>query len=449
MQPDPPRLRMTSIERFHLLDDHPAWPNWIGSILDFDGEIDQEFARRAIDVVLSRHPLIASRVSVNPYGWEVDPSAKPVVRFFQCKEIGNQPLPDRPDINQSAGSMFIAQTDGRRTRIKLLIHHGLCDGLGGLQFVREWMQVYDALFHGQPETKGLGELSAATLINRNRLYLTSHKYLAHLWKQPIALFGAAKFVFRRFVILGDRATISPNETPKAADSGWPHMLSAEIDAANSGKVRRAANKAKVSMNDWLAGCLIEAVFSWLDKNGNDGGAKHIRLIVPISLRSAVDRTMPAANRTTLVQLDRCREDTQPRIRLMQGIAFELGLIRAWQLDRLFLIAMRVVGCSNLLMRRSARWHKYRATTLLTNLGKPLLRLGLGRDDDQCWKAGNLVLTSMDLVPPIKHGLPVSFAVHQYGKCLRISMQFDPAALSEAAAREILQGFSGRIESTEL
>ncbi len=191
MQPDQPRLRMTSIERFHLLDDQPAWPNWIGSILNLEGEIDPVLARQAIDIVLPRHSLIASRVSPRRRDWIVDPKAEPVIRFIQCDDIEVELLPSRPDIRNSAGSMFVAHTDGRRTRICLLIHHGLCDGIGGLQFVREWLQVYDDLFHGRPDSRGLGKLDSATLANRNRLYLTSRQYLVHLWKQPLALFGAS------------------------------------------------------------------------------------------------------------------------------------------------------------------------------------------------------------------------------------------------------------------
>jgi hypothetical protein len=330
----------------------------------------------------------------------------------------------------------------------MLAHHGLCDGLAGMMFIREWLKVYDDLFHGRTESHALEILDPATLANRNRLYLTSREYLAHLWKQPIALFGATKFLFRKFVILGKKVAADDSMRNQVVDLNWPVMRSADIDAVTTGNARRAARQKGVSLNDWLAGCLFEAVFSWLEKHGSGDEAKYVRLIVPINLRSKVDRKMPAANRTTLVQLDRCRTDTMPRVRLMQGIAYELGLIRSWKLDRLFLIAMRVVGCSNFLMRRSARWNKCRATTLLTNLGKPLLGLGLEQDSDQCLKTGNLVLTSMDLVPPVKNGMPVSFAVHQYRKCLRISMQYDSAALSEPAAMEILHEFSARIASTE-
>jgi len=447
MQPDRPRLRMTSIERFHLLDDQPAWPNWIGSILDFEGVVDPVLARKAIDIVLPRHPMIASRVSSRSGHWEVDPGAEPVIRFETCEDIDQQPFPPRPDIRRSAGSMFVAYTDGRRTRIWLLIHHALCDGIGGLQFVREWMQVYDGLFHCRTELPRLGKLDPATLGKRNKLYLASRRYLVHLWKQPIALFGAMKFIFRKFVILGDKQPGNVSSRAAQEIPGWPVMKSADIGAVATGKIRRAARKARVSLNDWVAGCLFEALLSSLAKTPTENGPQHIRLIVPISLRSAIDRALPAANRTTLVQLDRCQADTVPRIRLMQGIAYELGLIRSWQLDRLFLIAMRVVGCSNLLLRRNARWQKYRATTLLTNLGKPLLRLGLERDSESRLQSGNLVLTSMDLVPPVKNGMPVSFAVHQYRKWIRISMQYDPAALSEPAASRILSEFASRIEST--
>lgn len=442
-------LRMTSIERFHLLDDSRAWPNWIGSQLSFAGALDEGTAREALRITLQRHVWGHCRADSHRWRWHWTPHPDGTPAFhFSTDPEGRNWLPEQlPDPRSESAARFCGWTNGVDSRISFLVHHALADGLGGLQFVRDWLLVYDNLFHGRAPASGLPPLEPGRLLRRNQLGLLRWSYLRHLWKQPLALFGASKFLFRRFAILAeapDRNGALPNSSH---DGPWPRLLSLPIDAATLQAVKQAARKWNISLNEWLLGCLFEAVASWRSERTDQPDDPWLRMIVPISLREKSDTGLPAANRTTLVQLDRRTSDFHPRIRLMQGLRFELGVIRQWQLDRIFLVAIRVVGLHNRWLAFTARWQKQRATIMLTNLGKPLLRTGLQRDGD-CLLVGPLRLERMELVAPVKNGMPAAFAVHQYRNQLQIDLQYDPVALTRDDASRLLELFAARIRDCQ-
>lgn len=437
-------MRLNSIERFHLLDDWPAWPNWIGARLQFAGELDENTARAALEHVLQRH--VRGRCGVD--GGQVRGAwvERPVESSFSLtrgRRAEDWRLPPLPDPRTGRATQFAAWTDGQSSRVSLLVHHALADGLGGLQFVRDWLVAYDNLTNGRPVDDRLAPLEASRLARRNELGLLRWAWWRHAWKQPVALFGAAKFVFRDFASLGPGQREASDPAQNVHGEPWPHLVSAEVGSAPVRELRARARAAGVSLNDWLTGCLFEALVAFRTETGSGLESDWLRMIVPISLRSKGDAALPAANRTTLVQIDRRASDLNPRVRLMQGIARELGVIRGWQLDRLFLLAIRVIGSSAGWLRHSARWQKRRATTLLTNLGKPLLGTRLGSEDGRL-VVGGLQLEAMDLLAPVKHGMPVAFAAHQYGHVLRITMQFDGTALSRDRAARLMQLLVERI-----
>lgn len=443
-------LRVTSIERFQLLDDSPEFPNWIGAVLNLSGVVDGAAGQAALDLTLQRHPLIGSRLNARRPGgpgfWvPAVGDERPEFRVLAADlDLPDQELPPRPDAGRAASGLAVAFVDSvrGRSRVFFLIHHALVDGLGGLQFVREWMLVYHNLCSGRAAGEGLAVLDPAGLHRRNHLGLFSRDYLRHLWRQPVAVFGAWKFLFRSFVDLSlPRRGADRGST--CGDRFWPRLRSVELDAPVLAAVRRAAQSAGVSLNDWLVGSLFETLEEWRKVHAVEGGPAWLRIIVPISLRTSGDRAMPAANRSTLVQFDRRAADLLPRIRLLQGIHFESGVIRSWRLERILLIAIRAMSVHRGWLGRSAG-DKRRATTLLTNLGKPLLRSGLKRDPSGRLQFGGLAVESIDLVAPNKPGMPVSFAVHQNGDRLRITVQFSPLAIGEEQVLALLGRFAERI-----
>jgi hypothetical protein len=437
-------MRLNSIERFHLLDDWPAWPNWIGARLQFSGAIDESLGRAALEYVLRRHVRGGCGVDCSGPVWTwVERAVDTPLHMVRGGSADEWHLPPLPDPRSGRATQFAAWTDGHSSQVSFYVHHALADGLGALQGVREWMVVYDNLSSGRPPDDRLGPLDTRLLARRNELGLLRWSWWRHVWKQPVALFGASKFVFRRFArLVPGEAGVALTAQRAPSDRGLL-LVSADVGPEMLRELRAKAKATGVSLNDWLTGCLFEALAEFRKETAPGRERDWLRIIVPISLRSKADAALPAANRTTLVQIDRWAGDFDPRVRLMQGIARELGIIRGWQLDRLFLLAIRCIGLSRGWLRHAARWQKQRATALLTNLGKPLLGMRLENDDGRL-VVGGLRLNTLDLVAPVKHGMPVAFAAHQYRNALRITMQVDGNALSRERAGRLLELLVGRL-----
>jgi hypothetical protein len=167
------------------------------------------------------------------------------------------------------------------------------------------------------------------------------------------------------------------------------------------------------------------------------------MIIPMSIRERGDALMPAANRTTLVQIDRFSHQVAESVPLAQGIQFELGVIRGWYLDRLFLLIIRMISISDTWLRQSVGRRKPRATTLFTNLGKPFLKLPLPRQGRK-FRCGGLIVSSIELAAPIRSHLPISFTSLEYGGDLFLNAHVDSRFLSTSDAERLMGQWAERI-----
>jgi hypothetical protein len=129
--------------------------------------------------------------------------------------------------------------------------------------------------------------------------------------------------------------------------------------------------------------------------------------------------------------------------LARGISYELGLIRRWQLDRMFLVLVRGMSISDAWLRSAVGRRQARATSMLTNLGKPLLRLGLPLEGGRVL-AGGLRLEELDVVGPIRFGMPLSFAVAEYGGQLRLTAHYDSRRLRKEQVEPLLRTLRERV-----
>lgn len=428
-------MRMSSIERLHFHDDWPEFPNQIFARARFRGELNLELAREALIAAARRHVWSNAVVREGGRGgwrWEWDELAEP-----QFVGQGDQPFRFEPiDLRRGPVCRMVARQLSGECELTFQVHHAVVDGLGGLQYLRDWLVIYDNLVAGRPDQAGLPELDIERLRERNRLGILKRKYLLNLWRQGIGLFGASKFLFRRFAQIQAPAA----EQDAERRGGFPSYAVASWSGAELEAVRRFVRQEKISLNDWLLAALFLSLQDWHEAQFGSGLSGWTRLIVPINLRTPEDRLLPAANRASLVQLDRRPELERDQLALAKGISYELGLIRDWQLDRMFLLLVRGMSVSDAWLRSAVARQKPRATSMLTNVGKPLLRLGLPLEDGRVL-AGGLRLELLDVIGPIRFGMPLSFAVAEYAGTVRMTAHVDRQRLD----LEQVQGLVRRIE----
>ncbi len=421
-------IRMTSIEKYHFFDDSPAFPNQFFARFEFAGQIAAGPLQEAFELAVSRH-VRGQAVARKSWGrWEWREREMPGTRIEFCETDDFRFR--RLDLRTEPGYYAKCHVGPERTAVMMQVHHALTDGLGGLAFVRDWLVIYDNLIRGRVADAGLRQLQPTALLRRNRIGVASWRYLRHWWRQPIALFGAAKFIGRRFQTLVSEIDVPP------ADQWRPVSCGFSIDRESVQALKKTLVAQQVTLNDFLLATLYVALAKYFAAAETAIRTTCYRVIVPISIRERWESSMPTANRTTLVQLDRFARETGDIWGLARGIHFELGIIRHWMLDRIFLLAIRLMSISNHWLRYSAASPRPRGTTLLTNLGKPFVRSGLNMADGKVL-VGDAALASVALLPPVRRHLPISCAAMQFLGDLNVTAHVDTRVIELERAERLM------------
>ena len=430
-------LPLSSIERFHLFDYSPQFINILYGRFRFAGIIEPAVASRALELTLIRHPIWACRIvrSANRLQWEPAPERWQNIDWHQSSD-GTTLLP-KFDLYEEPAGRPQSRISDNKTQLGFYSQHTVCDGAGGAQFVADWMKYYHNLSTGNDIHAGFRKLHAADLVRRNRLDLLSRDYLKQIWKQPLGLYGATKFILRKPVEMCPEVRVA-----EAWDYNvQPQIVGRWFDESMTERLKDRANRESVMLNSLLVGELFKTLEAHRRRDTKHPG-KWLRVILPMSLRTFADRRLPSANRATVVQVDRRAADFN-RSDFYQSLDNEIALIRNAQLGKLFLLAIRGMSIVPGGLQRAARSDKCRGTVVFTNLSEPFGRLGLPKIDGNV-QVGNMILKDYDMVGPIRHRMPINFNFVKHLTRFRLSLHSDPRVLSGTESAAILDDFYNRI-----
>ncbi len=475
-------MPMTSIEKFHWFDHRPEFPNVVYTRLRFDGEIDEAIARQAWQLAIERQPFadVEPKKIRGRWHWTLGPRGKGEQNSsfetwngtrFEFEKFAAQPPDwsyDEHPIRGSTGSylgVFVwpladksnpGATVTYRSEVWLRVHHAITDGIGALIPVNEWMVIYGNLCGGQPPETGLQRFDPELLKRRNNLGLLKWQYIKHLWKQPVAMFGATKFAFRKTAKLipdHDRpSSTQPSEKLTQNSDGsfgqYPSIIGAWLEPTQFNRLAAEAKSNEVMLNSVLLGQLYLALADWRTREDCHAEDDWIRVILPMSIRTSSDRRLPSANRATIVQIDRRGKDGRDLNKFYHLLNREILIIRGWQLEKIFLIAIRLLSCIEPLLVRGVKHDKSRGMAVFTNLGEPLRKNEKTRKVVVSKSQPDTYLRpcEFDLVGPVRQGTPANFSVARYDGRMRISLHFDNNVLSRKQATELLQTYVDRLNA---
>lgn len=466
-------MPMTSIEKFFWFDDRPDYPHLIFCHLRVPGKIDETFARQAWQVAIQRQPFgDVDPVKVNGrWQWVLGPRGDGGQNSsfatwngtgFEYQTFPTKPpawsATEHPIRGKTGSNVDIrvwhelsnsnpAESDQFQSEVWISVHHAITDGVGAMLVVNEWMVAYANLAGGRPAESGLPRLDARLLKRRNHLGLLNWRYLKHLWKQPVALFGAAKFVFRKTdELIPKKQTSRTSETPDKTVH-FPSVIGSWISESQTSRMADVAESNIVMLNSVLLGQLYLALADWRTSQNCHSENDWIRIILPMNIRDVADRRLPAANRSTLVQVDRRSRDAEDLKKFYQLLDREISIIRGWQLDKIFLLAIGLLSIFDSWIKRAARNEKSRGMAVFTNLGEPFRkneRARLRNPESDSY----IRLSDFNCVGPIRLGTPVNFSVSRHNEALRISLHYDSRVLSAEQADSLLRTYVDRVNNVQ-
>ena len=468
-------MPLTSIEHFHLLSASSAHPNVLFCRVIIAGTLQQKLLEEAMEHVGDRHYLINRRLaqsSQNPT-WINDLDCQTTIPLTWLQVIDDRPLdtsfmPTASDLDAklnlhstcgthvwylplvSTGAQSNSQEVDQphvtaKSMLFFAIHHSVTDGLGGSRIISELLIAYDNLAAGRAWDDGLRRLDPARLSQRNRLGLSRWAYWKHLWKQPIALVGMAKFLFRSFHLINggqDKVSGTPNNE---SDSQTLGLLGRWISEDLSAQIDRSAAEKSISANSIAMASVFYALPTWSRQLSDTPVEKWFRMVLPISIASKDDFRSPITNRATIVQVDRCEDQMRDVDSFLHYLDREVKIIVGWQFDKLFLLIVRMMSVSRGWLRRSAANPRARGTIVFTNLGQPFRSVDkrLQKLSRAAANADHLTeIVDFDFAGPTRDDMPLNFTIQRHQQRYRITARFDRRVLtSEQAGR-----FLGQVET---
>ena len=467
-----PRLR--SIEAFHLFSSVEPWPNCVTSRHRFQGTIDIELAKQAWQHCVarqhhstwpiqgrSRKTWNTSPESRKPIGEVAEQSFREVLVDHWPENEADTELPNfnergLPQIDVESGTGFglwcIHSRSDDRVTLLFVAHHTLADGVAAIAFVRQWMSAYHNLCQNEPIDRGLPKLDWERWKSRSKLGLLKWSFLKFLPCQVIGLFGASKFIFRKF------STLEPAPTDAIRNNvSAPGIAGRTFSPQIVAELKDRSQRLNVSTNSLLMTILFRAL-EHVKQQVSVGDFQHcqwaerkwIRLILPIATRGLADRKLPLANKSSIVQIERTFDQVRDADGAAQSLEREIRIIIGFKLEQIFLILIRAASLFPWLLRKVSTNSKSRGTAVFTNLGEPF------RKTRSCnfRQLGDLKLVDFDLWGPIRSGTPLNViwslsrqdpsAVDSAdeGKAIlgRLSVHFDRALLSPQEADIVLDAF---------
>ena len=431
----PERLRsLEPLSELMALDTRPGYPMGFFVECGCEGSLDREKLHRALVEVTIRHPNTRSSLvwkCGRPY-WRATDS---LPRLFWDPQPEEED-PWRPfDLDRESGLRLIVLSDGTGDHLSWRVifygHHAVCDGLSACELFGEIWTHYAG---GPPRPLA----DPTSIVSDAKPVVTEDGEKQKPIAEQILAVVAEGFRFLRFfparLARGGEQTDRPIPCRGAVSREPPYQLCI-FTAEQLDKLRHLAAKRSVTLNDWILASSMRVFASW---NADAGASRRgIRITVPVSLRTS-DAPLPAENRIGYAFLDRKIKDCRDADALAVSLAAATGWIKESGAAGMFITALKILRRVPYLLWVMLRLPVCFSTAVVSNLGNAAMRMQVELPQNDVGQvAGDIVITHLVGIPPVRPRTAASVGIARYGDRLWISCLADEEQLGAGAAEQIL------------
>lgn len=442
-------LPMAPFEEYMYVDDLPMYPavGFMGVL--FRGHFDRDALRAAFDTAIRRHPLLQAFVRPARRGrfeWVAADSADGaggILKWLPSDKPLSLSVPWQIDLGREVGMRVFLRESGEYTEMMLENHHCCCDATGVAAFLTDMLEAYAQTVAPVGPTTDRPATDPQRLRLRGRFGMTAVDWLKRLPKDLVASLAAFEFLGHHPVPIAPASEAPAGESPPMV---IPTVAAHAFTEEETLRLRALKKEMDCSVNDLLLAALFLTLGRWNLSRRPENHKRVLRIMVPMSLRSAGDEAMTAANMVSYVYMDlRPHRFRSPR-RLIKRVRFEMGLCKRWKAGLTLAQFIRVFRHFPGGLKRMLPEDRCMATTVLSNVGDLTRSIALPKRDDGLMVAGNVVLERYDVLPPVRPLTSASFGVNTYAGRLSLAVHCDPYLFSPADAQELLDAFVDQIKA---
>ena len=379
--------------------------------------------------VLPRHPLLVSAAIKEGRGrhaWQPVAEAAEVADSQHCEVAIDLAL-------QGGLRVLVGALHQQRQFIRFQFHHACCDGRGGLTFVEELLREYDSLVRRNTPFKP--DADPPTMTPRE---------LVLSWPAAIARNAKDGLRIWRFYARKPLEVHGPPADEAEDPHQYPAFVSHSCTEAQTRDLLRAAQSHGTTLNDLLVRDAYLTIQDWTRSHSDLPRRTTVRLSLPIDMRDARKGERRCENTVSMVFLDRRLAEMAAPDDLLRSISREMQQVKR---DRMGVTLLRATRWLRLLpggMNATLGTKRCLTSTVLSNLGCLVFNPALLRGDGRI-KAGDLIVESMDLLPPFRYRTPLVFGVLTYANRLRLALHYNGRLVDVASAQSLLDGFVRQLQ----
>jgi hypothetical protein len=246
------------------------------------------------------------------------------------------------------------------------------------------------------------------------------------------------------VILVSHQLFPRDERRHASPECFFHPFSPQ----ESVSIQRRAKELGTTLNNLLLRDLFAVVGQWRREDAAHHDNDVVRLSLPLSIRTAAQRALPAANVVTLVCLDRRLTETSDDESLLKSIDDEMEEIRTRNRGAFLPLALRLLQYWPTMLERKLHFKRFAGTVLFSNLGPAMAKCHLPRRDGK-FVVGDLSLEQVQFLPVLRPTHCLTLGVTTYAGQIHLGVHFDSRLITEAKAREACERLVSRVQGDML
>ncbi len=440
-------MPLSAFEQYMLMDESSNFPSTFFIQFRMKGCLNVPALTAAYHESLRRHPLLCCRVERRKgrYWWvwspEVASSAELDSKVWRAAKPWMRPI----NLSTDTGVRAWGEVTDTEAEITLQIHHACCDGIGTGQFLEDIAVCYARRTAVDGELPELRPLRPEALLTRADPAPRRTGQLPGSLPQRLARVLRDSF---DFLFLEWKEVLKAKPGEDTDQDGDEFNLESEyLDRAATRRLRNAASRANVTLNDILTRDLMETLDEWNRESGGVRRRKLICVLIPCSLRGPADDQMPAANVLGYAFPVRKRKDMVDSRIFLAGLGEEMNDFLQAQHGWLFVQGLRIVQRIPFLMSLSAIVLRYRcmSTAVLSHMGNRLNSISSRlKTVGDTIHVGNMTLEEIRCVPPLRFGTHAATATYIMGGRLMINLRCDPATFGVRQTRQFLERYVARL-----